>query len=284
MTTTSIAGKKVLITGGARGIGLATAQKLAARGARISLVGLEPDLLERNAKALGEGHTSAPADVTDQASMDAAVTTTVEALGGIDVVVANAGIATLGTVRTVDPDAFARTIDINLTGVYRTIYPAVPHLVQSKGYALVVASVASIVPLPGGASYSASKAGAEYLAACLRTELAQYGVGVGSIHPSWIDTDLVRDAELQSPTFAAMRKGLPWPANVTSSVEVCAEAMVHAIETRARKSHIPANTKVFAALRPLLLGGVAQRFSTRKVSKDLVSIDRENQARGATWH
>jgi NAD(P)-dependent dehydrogenase (short-subunit alcohol dehydrogenase family) len=216
--------------------------------------------------------------------LDAAVAATAATLGGIDVVVANAGIANLGTVRTVDPATFAKTIDINLTGVYRTIWPAVPHLVDSRGYALVVASLASLVPLPGGASYSASKAGAEYLAAALRTELAQYGVAVGSVHPSWIDTDLVRDSESLSPTFAKMRKDLPWPANTTNTVEACADAMVAAIERRARKVHVPNNTKLLANLRPLVLGGWFQRLVEKQVRDDLRQLDEENRARGVTWH
>ncbi|MBV9486582.1 MAG: SDR family NAD(P)-dependent oxidoreductase, partial [Frankiaceae bacterium] len=82
----SVAGKAVLITGAARGIGAATAKALAAKGARISLVGLEPDLLERNAKELGPDHTWAEADVRDQAALDAAVAHTAAELGGIDVV------------------------------------------------------------------------------------------------------------------------------------------------------------------------------------------------------
>ncbi|HEX3824409.1 MAG TPA: SDR family NAD(P)-dependent oxidoreductase, partial [Mycobacteriales bacterium] len=175
----SINGKNVLITGAARGIGAATAAELARRSARLSLVGLEPDLLAANAAALGDGHVWFEADVTDQAALDLAIAGTVEALGGIDVVIANAGINNLGTVRTADPEAFARTIAVNLVGVYRTISAAVPHLVASRGYALVVASMASFVPLPGGAAYAASKAGVESLAASLRLELAQSGVTVG---------------------------------------------------------------------------------------------------------
>src|ERR1700722_10100026 len=116
----SVAGKNVLITGAARGIGAATASELARRGARLSLVGLEPDLLEQNANALGDRHMWVEADVTDQAALDAAAASTVERLGGIDVVIANAGVANLGTVRTADPDEAARTITVNLIGPYRT--------------------------------------------------------------------------------------------------------------------------------------------------------------------
>jgi NAD(P)-dependent dehydrogenase (short-subunit alcohol dehydrogenase family) len=279
----SVAGKNVLITGGARGIGAATAAEMVRRGARVSLIGLEPDLLERNVKELGEGHMWVEADVTDQAALDAAVAATVDRLGGIDVVLANAGIANFGTVRTADPEQFARTISVNLTGTYRTVSATVPHLADSRGYALIVASIASFVPLPGGAAYAASKAGVESLAASLRLELAQYGVTVGSIHPSWIDTDMVRVSEDALPAFRKMRAEMPWPANTTTSVEVCAAAFADAIERRALRTYVPKNGRIVSAIRPLSLSGLAQRAISRRVGKDLRQLDTENQALGATW-
>jgi NAD(P)-dependent dehydrogenase (short-subunit alcohol dehydrogenase family) len=279
----SVAGKNVLVTGSARGIGAATAAELARRGARLSLVGLEPDLLAQRVGELGEGHIWREADVTDQAALDAAVATTVERLGTIDVVIANAGIANHGTVRTADPEAFNRTVAVNLVGVYRTISAAVPHLVASRGYALIVASLASFAPLPGGAAYAASKAGVESLAASLRLELAQYGVAVGSIHPSWIDTDLVLGSEAALPTFKKLRAGMPWPANSTTSVEVCASAFADAVERRALRTYVPKSGVVVSTLRPLLLSGIAQRAATRRLGKDLYQLDIENQAQGATW-
>jgi NAD(P)-dependent dehydrogenase (short-subunit alcohol dehydrogenase family) len=279
----SVAGKNVLITGAARGIGAATATELARRGAHLSLVGLEPELLARNAAALGDGHLWVEADVTDQAALDAAMATTIDRLGGLDVVIANAGVTNFGTVRTADPAAFDRTIAVNLVGVYRTISAAVPHLVASRGYALVVASLASFVPLPGGAAYAASKAGVESLAASLRLELAQYGVTVGSIHPSWIDTDMVRGAEAALPTFKRMREQLPWPANSTTSVADCAIAFADAVERRALRTYVPSNGRVVSAIRPLSLSGLGQRAAARRIGKELRQLDTENQALGATW-
>src|SRR5215218_5794301 len=99
--------KVVLITGPARGIGAETARRLAARGARLSLVGLEPERLAALATSLGDGHHWSACDVTDQAGLDAAVAATVEALGGIDVVIANAGVASHGTVAVTPVDALA---------------------------------------------------------------------------------------------------------------------------------------------------------------------------------
>jgi NAD(P)-dependent dehydrogenase (short-subunit alcohol dehydrogenase family) len=247
------------------------------------LVGLEPELLERNVKELGDAHMWVEADVTDQSALDAAVSATAERLGGIDVVMANAGIATFGTIRTADPEAFARTVSVNLVGVYRTMAAAVPHLVDSRGYALIVASLASFVPMPGGAAYAASKAGVDSLAASLRMELVQYGVDVGSVHPSWIDTDLVRVGEEALPTFRRMRSELPPPANKTTTVEECATAMADAIERRALRVFVPGNGRVVSLMRSLTMAAPLARLARRRLAENLTQLDKENQAQGATW-
>jgi NAD(P)-dependent dehydrogenase (short-subunit alcohol dehydrogenase family) len=279
----SVAGKNVLITGAARGIGAATATELARRGARISLVGLEPDLLEQNAKALGEAHMWAEADVTDQAALDAAVAATVDRLGGIDIVIANAGVVNYGTVRTSDPDEAARTIEVNLIGPHRTVAATVRHLADSRGYVLIVASIAAFTPVPGAAAYAASKAGVESLAATLRLELAQYGITVGSVHPSWVDTDMVRGGEEAVPRMKTMRESMPWPANTLTRVEDCAVAFADAVERRALRTYVPKNGVFLSVIRPLLLSGFGHRAIVRRAGADLRQVDAENEARGATW-
>jgi hypothetical protein len=278
-----VSGKNVFITGAARGIGAATATELARRGARVSLIGIEPDLLEQNVKALGDRHMWVEADVTDQAALDAAAAATAEAFGGIDIVIANAGVVNLGTVRTADPDAAARTVQVNLIGAHRTVAATVRHLADSRGYALLVASLASIVPLPGAAAYAASKAGVESLAASLRVELAQYGVTVGTVHPSWIDTDMLRNGEDALPTMRKMRGQTPWPARSVISVEECAEAFADAVERRAVRTYVPRNTMILTAFRQLFLSGVGYRALGRRSGADLRQMDAENQARGAVW-
>ena len=134
-------GKVVFITGAARGIGAAVAAEAHKRGAKISLSGLEPELLAEVAAKLGPDTPHFECDVTDMDSVQAAVDGTVEALGGIDIVLANAGIGTYGTVEKGSPEAFLRTIDINLNGVYRTVHATLPHILATRGYISVVASI-----------------------------------------------------------------------------------------------------------------------------------------------
>src|SRR5215217_1798418 len=206
-----VAGKVVLVTGPARGIGAETARQLAARGARLALVGLEPERLAALAAELGAGHRWFACDVTDQAALERAVAGTVEAFGGIDVVVANAGIASSGTVAVTPAAALARTIEVNLTGVVRTVSATLPHVTARRGYYLLVSSAAALAPFPGISTYAAAKSGVEQFGNVLRLELAHKGVAVGVAHPSWIDTDLVRDAQSDLAGFRELLGKLPGP-------------------------------------------------------------------------
>ncbi|MGH3734063.1 MAG: SDR family oxidoreductase [Micromonosporaceae bacterium] len=270
----------VLITGAARGIGAQTARLLAAKGHRISLVGLEPELLQELAVELGEQHCWFTADVTDSDSLRAAVAGTVERFGGIDVVLANAGIASYATVRIADPEAFARVIDINITGVFRTLNATLPHLIERKGYALIVASLATYTPMPGLAAYAASKAGVESLGHATRHEVRPFGVQVGTCHPSWIDTDMVRNAARELPTFGALRSKLPWPANTLTTVEKCAEAIVRGIEKRSRRVYVPRSVALVNAARALVVSPVADWLIGRQAKTLVPQLEQEVAALG----
>jgi NAD(P)-dependent dehydrogenase (short-subunit alcohol dehydrogenase family) len=270
--TSPLLDRVVLVTGAARGIGAATARELAARGARVAGVGLEPEALEALAHELGPRHLWAEADVTDHAAVAAAVERVVAETGRLDAVVANAGVVNYGTLRSATPHEFVRTIDVNLTGVYRTLHATVPHLVRSRGYALVVSSVAAFTALPGGAAYAASKAGAEALASSARAELAHLGVGVGSAHPCWIDTDMVRNADRDLPGFAEMRAQLPWPARAVTSVEACAVALADGVERRARRVYVPRAAAVISALRSVLGSAPVERAVFKQTGSDFVRM------------
>jgi NAD(P)-dependent dehydrogenase (short-subunit alcohol dehydrogenase family) len=267
--------KVVLITGAARGIGAETARRLAAKGARVSLVGLEADRLRALATELGDRAVWFEADVTDQASMDAAVEGTVAAFGGIDVVLANAGVANNGTVAISPADAVVRTIEVNLEGVVRTVCAALPHVTERRGYVALISSTAAFTMMPGMAAYAASKAGVEQFANCLRLELAHKGVKVGSIHPGWIDTDMVRDQRRDLKTFDAAFDRFPWPMNATTSVGECADAIVDGIERRRSKVYVPKAIGLVQALRTLTTGPVAAWLIRREARTMVPELEAE---------
>jgi short-subunit dehydrogenase len=253
----ALTGQVVLVTGAARGIGEHTARLAAARGARLALVGLEPDRLERLAGELDAVWFAA--DVTDQASMAAAVEGALAAYGRIDAVVANAGVASRGTMATGDVEALVHTVEVNLVGVMRTAAACLPALIASHGYLLIVASAASFAALPGMAPYCASKAGVEHFGNAVRLEVAHHGVAVGTAHPSWIDTDLVRDAKDDLPAFRETLRRLPPPLGSTTSVERCATAFVDALERRRRKVFVPRGVMLVYWLRTFLNSRLAEK-------------------------
>jgi NAD(P)-dependent dehydrogenase (short-subunit alcohol dehydrogenase family) len=185
----TLSGRRVLITGAARGIGAATARRLHSRGARVALAGLEPDLLAEVARDCGNARAIV-CDVRDREQVDAAVEGAVEALGGLDVVMANAGVGVQLPLVGGDPRMFERTIEVNLLGVYYTLRAAGPHISHDRGYALAVSSLAAAVHPPLLAAYSASKAGVEALADAFRIELRSSGARVGVAYFAELDTDM----------------------------------------------------------------------------------------------
>lgn len=272
----SVHGKVVFITGGARGVGAATAAQLVNRGAKVVLVDLEAGPLSELLERLGsENATSITGDVTDLEDMQAAVAHGVERFGGIDMVIANAGIASYGSVATVDPTIFRRLIDINVTGVFHTVRAALPQIVQRKGYILVVSSEAAYAPAPGLAAYNASKAGVEHFANALRLELGYQGVAVGSAHMSWIDTPMVNDAKQDLEAFRQMLSRLPGPLGATTSVEKCAEAFARGIERRSARVNVPGWVEVLRWLKPALTSKVAELQGRREVRQLLPLMDQE---------
>jgi len=260
---TDLAGKSVLITGAARGIGAALARKAAARGARVALVGLEPELLAAVADELGPEHLWVEADVTDPDALAAAVARAVETFGGLDVVVANAGIAPLTTVATSSSRALSRTIEVNLIGAMLTAHAALPALTRSRGHLLLISSAAAFTVLPGMSAYCAAKAGLERFGDALRLEVAHRGVTVASAHPTWIDTDMVRDTEAALPTFAETRSQLPGPLGAYTSVDECARALLENLETRGRRVFVPRSVGVVSALRQVITGAVGERIAMK---------------------
>jgi NAD(P)-dependent dehydrogenase (short-subunit alcohol dehydrogenase family) len=234
----NVNGKVVLITGAARGIGAGLAERLAVRGAKVALVGLEAEEQQKVAGKIGANAHSWEADVTDWVALEKATAGIVERFGGIDIVIANAGIATAGFVRSVDPAAFEKVIEVDLLGVWRTFRVTLPHIIERKGYLLAISSLAAITHAPGMANYAAAKAGVEAFSNSLRAEVAHLGVKVGVAQPTWIRTDLVESADAH-PVFGKLRAGMPGLLGKTYPLSVALDDIEAGILKRARTIHVP---------------------------------------------
>lgn len=235
------------ITGGASGIGLETARRLVANGYRVALVDRDGEQAQRAALELGAGNIGIQADVTDDASLDAAVEQTVSTLGGIDVVMANAGIPSASTVRASTTEQLVRIIDINLSGQIRTVKATLEEVIKRRGYIVFTASAAVLKNTPKSSAYAATKAGVEAFAGAMRLELAHRGVGVGVFYPGWTKTPLI-----QGPASrAGYGKSLPWPLSIMSEVDEVSDAYAEAIMKRQRTSYYPRVHRFVHWIRPL---------------------------------
>jgi NAD(P)-dependent dehydrogenase (short-subunit alcohol dehydrogenase family) len=257
------------------------ARRLHAKGAKLVLTDLDAAALASVSGELGDERVlTVVADVCNLPAMESAAEQAVKKFGGIDVVVANAGIASYGSVLQVDPEAFKRVIDVNLTGVFHTVRATLPAVIGRKGYVLIVSSLAAFAAAPGMSPYDASKAGVEHLANALRLEVAGHGVTVGSAHMSWIDTALVRDSKADLPSFTELLSKLPWPLNKTTSVDHCVAAFVKGIEQRKRRVYCPGWVGYFRWLKPLLSTPAGENAVSKTAAELLPRMDEEVKALG----
>jgi NAD(P)-dependent dehydrogenase (short-subunit alcohol dehydrogenase family) len=272
----SLRDRSFLITGGGRGIGAATAHALTERGARLALVDLDADALDETATATGA--LPICADVTDLEAMEEATERAVQEFGGLDVVWANAGIASFGPIALTDPDAFTRTIEVNLLGAFRTVRPALPHVTARRGYVAFTASAATFSHGPGMGAYAATKAGIEALANSMRMELMPSGVDVGTIHPIWIDTDMVREGD-EFTSFRLMRAGLPAPLRTTHPVQKAVHNIVRGFEHRSRRVFVPDWIRALHWTRAAIHTPLAERGLVENIREVMDAWERE----GASW-
>jgi NAD(P)-dependent dehydrogenase (short-subunit alcohol dehydrogenase family) len=234
MARYDLAGKVALVTGGAQGIGLETARALAGRGGAVALVDVDAAAAERAAvgvdpvRAIGLG-----ADVTDGAAVERAVAAVVERFGGLDVVVANAGIASrAATVRAIDPATFERVLEVNLLGVWRTVRAALPEVVRRRGHVVVVASVYSFMNGIGAVPYAMSKAAVEQFGRALRVELKHHGASASVAYFGFIDTEMVRAAIDRDPLVERMLASIPGPLHERLTPAAAGQAIARGIERR----------------------------------------------------
>ena len=195
-------GLKALVTGGASGIGRATAELLVSRGAQVAVLDLDPSSVEKPLLAYR-------VDVTDDASVREAVAAAAADLGGLDIVVNNAGIGAQGTVADNDDEEWHRVLDVNVVGMVRVARAALPHLRESTHAAIVnTSSIAATAGLPQRALYSATKGAVYSLTLAMAADHVREGIRVNCVNPGTADTPWIGRLLAKAPDPAAERAAL----------------------------------------------------------------------------
>ena len=246
-------GKVALVTGGARGIGFATAKELVARGAKVIVLDLHEDAVQQAAARLGGDALGIAGDVTDRDAMDDVVATAVERFGGLDVIVANAGIASHGaTALAAQEDQFERVIEVNLLGVWRSVRAALPEITRRQGHVVVVASIYAFFNGVGAAPYAMAKAGVEQLGRALRVELKPHGASASVAYFGYIDTEMVHQAIDADPLVDRMMAAAPKVLHKRLPPSAAGKAIVRGIERRQPRIIRPRRWTVLSVLRGIL--------------------------------
>ncbi len=265
----SLTGKVVAITGGARGIGRATAAALVRKGARVAIGDLDAELAERTAAELGGGTIALPLDVTDRESFERFLDETEAELGPLDVLVNNAGIMQLGRFAEESDAVAARQIDINLHGViYGSKLALERFLPRRTGHLVNIASTAGKAGVPGGATYSATKHAVVGLTEAIRGEIRDSGVETSVVMPVPVNTELA----------AGLVRGRGLTATVEP--EQVADAIVEALEHPRHDVYVPKAIAVGVRASALVPRRVAEWFG-RSAKTDRILQEADSSARAA---
>ena len=235
-------GTRALVTGASRGIGRATAEALAARGARVALQARTLADLEALAAALpGEGHASVAGDVGDAGEAARCVEAAIAALGGLDLVVSNAGVAHYKPVRLQPLHEIEEMTRVNWLGTVHVVRAALPHLLgRANGHIVIVSSGSALRSMPSGAAYAATKAAQQAFGEALRHELSGSGVDVTVVFPGQITTGLHDHERATMPDFYL-------PEDQAASAAGLADVIVAGIEAGARGVYYPRNVRLLRA-------------------------------------
>lgn len=258
-----VTGRTVFITGAARGIGAETARRLHSKGANVALVGLEPERLRGLAAELGQDRAAAfEVDVTDFEALQGAVSDCIERFGGIDIGIANAGVAFTGPLATTDVEHVERTLAVNFLGVWRTDRALIGPITERKGYLLNIAAVAAFSRGPLMGPYAAAKAGVEGLTDSLRIETRPTGARVGCAYFGFIDTDMVR-ASFAQPSAQVMAQSMPPFMRNPAPLSQAIDAIERGIEHRADRLWAP------RWVGPMLVArGLLQWLTERRMAQE----------------
>jgi NAD(P)-dependent dehydrogenase (short-subunit alcohol dehydrogenase family) len=276
-------GKIALVTGAERGIGYETARQLQMRGASVALVDLDPDATREAAERIGERAIGIGADVTDDGALMSAVAETVERFGGLDVVVANAGVAQakMATMRGIAGEEWERVFEVDMLGVWRTVRAALPQIVERGGHVVVVSSVYAFVNGILNSPYAAAKSGVESLGRSLRAELAPLGASASVAYFGFVDTRMVQDASEQEHFDRAQDELPGFMAKRIEPAEAAA-SVVRGIEERSPRIFAPRYWRIISALRGIINPLLDRRFDGQiEVSEVVREIEVEADERGA---
>ncbi|HET6998876.1 MAG TPA: short-chain dehydrogenase/reductase [Solirubrobacterales bacterium] len=257
-------GKVALVTGAARGIGFETARQMHLRGASVAVLDLDAAEAREAAERIGPRAIGLAGDVTDQGAMMTAVAEVVEKFGGLDVAVANAGIAQsqFATARAISGEEWERVFEVDLLGVWRTVRAALPQIVERRGQMVVVSSVYAFANGMGNTPYAVAKAGVESLGRALRVELAPHGASASVAYFGWVDTKLVRDA-LDQEASSRIKELSPDFLLKRITPDEAGAALVRGIEERAPRVFAPKWWRYVSALR-----GLVNPLLDRRMEKD----------------
>jgi NAD(P)-dependent dehydrogenase (short-subunit alcohol dehydrogenase family) len=282
-TRLDLNGKVALVTGAARGIGFETARQMHLRGASVAVVDIDPEQAREVAERIGERAIGIGADVTDDAAIMRAVSETVERFGGLDVAVANAGIAQsqVATVRGIGGEEWERVFDVDLLGVWRTVRAALPQIVERKGHILVTGSVYSFANGVLNSPYAVAKAGVEALGRGLRAELMPLGASAGVAYYGWVDTKLVQDGLARKHSDRMQENAPAWLFKRIGPDEAAA-ATVRGIEERAPRVFAPKWWRYISALRGILNPILDRRFDKDpQMFETIRAVEAEADEQGA---
>ena len=276
-------GKVALVTGAARGIGFETARQMHLRGASVAVVDLDPEQAREAAERIGGRAIGIGADVTDDAAIMRAVSETVERFGGLDVAVANAGIAQsqVATVRGIGGEEWERVFEVDLLGVWRTVRAALPQIVERKGHILVTGSVYSFANGVLNSPYAVAKAGVESLGRGLRAELMPLGASAGVAYYGWVDTRLVQDGFERKHSDRLQENAPAWLFKRIGPDEAAA-ATVRGIEERAPRVFAPKWWRYISALRGIINPILDRRFDRDpQMFETIRAVEAEADEQGA---
>jgi short-subunit dehydrogenase len=248
-------GTRALVTGASRGIGRAVARELAERGAVVGLAARSTSDLEALARELPGAHHPLTCDVALPASIATAIEDFAHAVGGLDLLVANAGIAYYEPVVTQSLDRIEQMTEVNWLGTVYTVKAALPFLLDGGGHIVVMSSGAGLRGFPGAAAYSATKAAQRMFAEALRHELCGTGVSLTTVYPGEIQTSLHDHEGTQMPQWY---RGGPEAA----TAQALAARIVKAIERDSRHLHFRPVVKHMGILNGLS-PGIADRVLRR---------------------